>query len=255
MSDTPFNWTCPYCARAVTISAENFSTSEHVLDISNNTGQQAIVSEFIICPNRECRKYTLRVRLYAARPNRFGHLAAFGSSLKSWRLVPWGASQNFPDYVPQQVRDDYKEACAIVDLSPKAASTLARRAVQGIVRDYWKIVKFILNLELKELATFVGQDITQETWDCIDVVRSVGNIGAHMEQDINIIVDVEPGEARLLIELIETLVADTYVARHGRQQHHAKLLMLKIKKQGEKEPATNSAVPPIDDIADEKPSS
>ena len=34
-----------------------------------------------------------------------------------------------------------------------------------------------------------------------------------MEKDINIIVDVDPGEAELLIKLIETLISEWYVRR------------------------------------------
>lgn len=245
MSNDAFNWTCPHCERDVTISGANHSEGTHVLEYPNATGQHAFVSEFIVCPNRQCRKYTLRVAMFGTAVNRFHERVPDGKAFMSWRLVPWGASRNFPNYVPQAVREDYKEACAIVELSPKAAATLARRTVQGIVRDYWKIVKATLFPELKELATHVGRDITQETWDSIDVVRSVGNIGAHMEQDINIIVDVDPEEARLLIQLIETLVADTYVARRARQQHHAKLLALKNNKAAGKD-ATPTLPPPAD---------
>ena len=36
-------------------------------------------------------------------------------------------------------------------------------------------------------------------------VRKVGNIGAHMEKDINVIVDVDPDEAQHLIGLITFL--------------------------------------------------
>jgi hypothetical protein len=55
-------------------------------------------------------------------------------------------------------------------------------------------------------------------WEAIEGVRTIGNIGAHMEKDINVIVDVDPGEAQLLIELIELLVKDWYVARHEREE-------------------------------------
>ena len=55
------------------------------------------------------------------------------------------------------------------------------------------------------------------TWDAIDAVRKIGNIGAHMEKDINIIVDVDPDEAQLLIELIEILVKEWYIAKHQRE--------------------------------------
>ena len=51
------------------------------------------------------------------------------------------------------------------------------------------------------------------TWKAIDAVRSVGNIGAHMEKDINVIVDVDPDEAAQLISLIEILIKDWYITR------------------------------------------
>jgi hypothetical protein len=55
------------------------------------------------------------------------------------------------------------------------------------------------------------------TWDAIEAVRKLGNIGAHMEKDINVIVDVEPEEAGLLIGLVETLLKEWYVTREERQ--------------------------------------
>ena len=39
-----------------------------------------------------------------------------------------------------------------------------------------------------------------------------------MSEDINLIVDVEPGEAKALIELIEVLFKETYIARKNRQE-------------------------------------
>ena len=48
-------------------------------------------------------------------------------------------------------------------------------------------------------------------------MRKLGNIGAHMEKDINVIVDVDPNEADLLIGLIETVLREWYVAREDRK--------------------------------------
>lgn len=59
------------------------------------------------------------------------------------------------------------------------------------------------------------------TWDSIEAVRKIGNIGAHMEKDINVIVDVDPEEAGLLIGLIESLIDDWYVTRHQRAERHS----------------------------------
>jgi hypothetical protein len=40
--------------------------------------------------------------------------------------------------------------------------------------------------------------------DATEAVRKLGNIGAHMEKDINVTVDVDPNEASLLTGLVET---------------------------------------------------
>ena len=118
-----------------------------------------------------------------------------------------------PDYIPEPIKSDYYEACRIRDLSPKASATLARRCLQGMIRDYWKISKARLKDEIDALE----EKVDPNTWSSIDVVRSVGNIGAHMEKDINIIVDVEPEEAQLLIGLVEQLIDDWYVNRETRR--------------------------------------
>ncbi len=224
---------CPHCEHDVTVTSSLYSSATHLLEVRNQTGVHALRSKFIVCPNPECGKYILDVFLTTQKQSRdYGPVA--GDTIKSWRLVPWGKSRAFPDYVPLSIRNDYEEACSIVDLSPKAAATLARRAVQGIIRGYWKISKATLNQELLELANHIGTTITQETWDSVDAIRKVGNIGAHMEKDIDIIVNVDPGEADLLIELVETLIEDTYIASHERRQRHERLMALKAKKEAEK---------------------
>jgi len=88
-----------------------------------------------------------------------------------------------------------------------------------MIRDFWSIKKPRLVEEIDALQAKVDG----QTWDAIDSLRKIGNIGAHMEKDINLIVDVDPDEARLLIELIETLFDEWYVARYEREQRMAKI--------------------------------
>jgi hypothetical protein len=76
--------------------------------------------------------------------------------------------------------------------------------------------------------------IDPATWKAIDGVRSVGNIGAHMEKDINLIIDVDPEEATALIGLIEFLLEDWYITRHDREEHMQKVIDLAAKKDEEK---------------------
>ena len=45
-----------------------------------------------------------------------------------------------------------------------------------------------------------------------------------MEKDINLIVDVDPEEANLLIGLIEGLLHDWYVSRHDREEQMQKII-------------------------------
>lgn len=99
--------------------------------------------------------------------------------------------------------------------------------MQGIIRDFCKIKKNRLIDEIKTLRDNVNdgtapEGVTLDSLEAIDNVRSIGNIGAHMEKDINIIVDVNPEEAQILIELIETLFDEWYIARHKRQQRLVK---------------------------------
>ena len=141
------------------------------------------------------------------------------TTIQKWQLLPESEAKVLPGYVPTPIQQDYYEACCIRDLSPKASATLSRRCLQGMIRDFWSVNKPNLKLEIDELKEKVDPD----TWQSIDAVRSVGNIGAHMEKDINIIVDVEPNEAQLLIGLIEQLIADWYVTRENRRERTEEL--------------------------------
>jgi len=146
--------------------------------------------------------------------------------VQEWKLLPESEAKVLPDYIPAPIQEDYYEACRIRDLSPKASATLARRCLQGMIRDFYGISKATLFDEIKELETKVDKDV----WESIDAVREVGNIGAHMKKDINIIVDVEPEEAQLLIGLIEQLVDDWYVTRDERKKRAESLKNLAASK-------------------------
>lgn len=83
-----------------------------------------------------------------------------------------------------------------------------------MIRDFWGVKADTLFNEIQAIEEKVDSDV----WEAIDSTRKVGNIGAHMEKDINLIIDVSSEEADLLIEMIEMLLDDWYVARYDRQQ-------------------------------------
>ena len=61
-------------------------------------------------------------------------------------------------------------------------------------------------------------------------VKSIGNIGAHPEQDIRLIVEVEPGESKIFLDLIHLLDHEWYVARSERESRIAKVQALSASK-------------------------
>jgi len=176
----------------------------------------------VTCPNPDCLKATITLRsdkLFQSG----GHFVAIADQTRYTQLVPSTKKERakvYPGYIPEAVINDYKEACAIADLSPKASATLARRCLQGMIRDYWGVNGKTLHHEIMA----IEEKVDPVVWEAILNVKSIGNIGAHMEKDINLIIDVNPEEADLLIQIIEMLIEDWYVARHSKQQ---KLLRIK----------------------------
>ena len=162
-----------------------------------------------------------------------------GNFIKSWLLLPESLAQPQPDYIPKPIVEDYTEACKIRDLSPKASATLARRCIQGIIRDFCKIQDRNLYSEIEELKKRVDngdapKHVLEEIVDALHHVRTIGNIGAHMENDVNLIVDVAPNEVQKLISLIELLFDEWYVQRHDRERKLQQLRETAEKKQIER---------------------
>lgn len=207
-----------------------------ILTKANSFGHCRLLSFFNICPNPKCKKFSLSLSLERIQIQN-GNWKSNGQ-IHFWNLLPASKAQTFPDYVPEAVLSDYNEACLIQTLSPKASATLSRRCLQGILRDFWKVKPGRLVDEIEA----IKDRIDPLTWGAIEAVRKVGNIGAHMEKDINLIVDVEPQEADLLIGLIEILVKDWYVAAENRKNHLNNLIAVADQKNAtKKQPATVAA--------------
>jgi hypothetical protein len=201
----------------------------------------------IVCANQSCQELTLVARLATSVHHGSNDLGISGPS-QDWTLLPPSSARPQPDCIPQPIRDDYFEACAIRDLSPKASATIARRCLQGMIRDFCGISKKRLFDEIDELRRRVHEGkappgVQPDGVEAIDHVRLIGNIGAHMEADINVIVDVDPDEAQILIELVETLFLEWYVAREARTQRFSKLKSIAADKKDQKQLPPPESVP------------
>ena len=215
-----FAWRCPFCGHHATIGSDNHTNNTSTFTDGNKYGAQAVHWQAVTCPNPDCREYSLKLSVHEYGPQSAGGQYQTGKARHFWQLIPAAEMKVFPDYVPAPIVGDYREACLIATLSPKASATVARRCLQGMIRDYWGLSKGRLVDEIEA----IHDKVDRLAWDAINAVRNIGNIGAHMEKDINVIVDVEPQEAKLLIGLIETLVDDWYVTRHERESRLSKLV-------------------------------
>jgi len=83
----------------------------------------------IVCANSECRELTLNAMLGNSNPSRDDVVEG---PYKTWTLLPPSSARPQPDYIPEAIRDDYYEACAICELSPKAAKLLTRDEARRI---------------------------------------------------------------------------------------------------------------------------
>lgn len=235
------NWTCPFCKKLQVVTRQNSCHSTVSLDVGNTKyGDCGFHYIAIACLNEDCKEIELSVQF--GRCERIPNTGSYKliDTITRYFLRPESSARPQPEYIPIAIVRDYAEACRIASLSPKASATLSRRCLQGMIRDFCGISKATLDLEIKELQKHFSNNlapkgVTQETIDAIDHVRQIGNIGAHMERDINLIIEIDPGEAETLIGLIELLFEDWYVARFNRQQKLESLRVLADSKSAQKQ--------------------
>jgi Domain of unknown function (DUF4145) len=238
-----FNWTCPFCNHAQTVSGAKFHNVGHEVQVGDNKhGPIGLNVRAIGCSNPICKEVELKIST-GTNGKQKGYGFQLVSPISIHKLWPESSHKPQPDFIPAPIVQDYIEASRIRDLSPKASATLARRCIQGMIRDFCEISKITLHKEIEELksrteSNLAPAGVTPETIEAIDHLRSIGNIGAHMEKDINVIVDVDSGEAQAMIDLIELLFEEWYVARNSRQ-----VKLAKIKSIAEEKVAAKKAEP------------
>jgi hypothetical protein len=234
-----FSWRCPFCNKETTIVSEtNESVDVHYFNKNSKPkdGSLCLLTRIVVCPNPACKEYTINAELYPTYyDNKKYHYARKEGDkpIHSWILKPQSSAIPQPDYIPESIRNDYNEACAILSLSPKASATLARRCLQGMIRDFWKIKKDTLFEEINELKN--QGKINSSTMDSINAVRQIGNIGAHMEKDVNLIIAIDENEAGILIKLLEDLFQDWYIDRYEREERNKRLMQIATEKKANKE--------------------
>ncbi|MEA5020032.1 MAG: DUF4145 domain-containing protein [Gordonibacter sp.] len=171
------------------------------------------------CQNDDCRRvsvYTKALEDYYMPQYDGGDIES--RSLTEWIQVfpePIPDEVVLPEYIPSKVRDDFKEAYLIKDISPKASVALCRYCVQYMIRDFWGISKGQL---VNEIAELEEKGKCPSSIEMLDAIRDMGNFGAHPEKDASIIIEVDPEDAQLAIEITRTVIEDWYIDKHEREK-------------------------------------
>jgi hypothetical protein len=206
-------YTCPFCSHIMALddSTHFITTAQFTRRLPSGIYQYdsdfKLQISFFNCPH--CNKIS-SVLQYSGKllPQ------------KSMPIYPISNAKIFPGYIPEAIRSDYEEACSIVNLSPKASATLSRRCLQNMIRDFWGISRHRLIDEINELQ----EKVPATQWKVIDSLRRIGNIGAHPEADVNLIIDINHGDAQKLIQVIELLIKQWYIERHEQEQLYTDVL-------------------------------
>jgi len=181
----PRNFTCGFCGTLVPLPNELGATMES--DYPTDT---------------EVKWYSLE----CASCSRFT-VAAVGRRRISY-YPPEGMARIKVDGVPESIVADYHEALACLQVNAfKAASAMARRAVQGVCLDLGANPKHRLFAQIDALNE--KGEFTNRLRRLAHKVRLFGNNGAHPGEDG--LDDVVPEDARQAVAFVEHVLQHVYI--------------------------------------------
>jgi hypothetical protein len=204
---------CPYCNK------ELYIEWDESLSFQDIDGFECTEIQAEQCPS--CNQ--LIVRLISGTKMK-GTDYLYVNTIQNEKLVyPKSYSRPIENEVPDFYKEDYKEACTVINISPKASAALSRRLLQKILHEEYNISKNSLAQEIEIFINLPG--IPSHITEAVDSVRNIGNFAAHPIKDTNTgeIVDVESGEAEWLLEVLEAMFDFVFVQPIRLQEKKDKL--------------------------------
>lgn len=161
---------------------------------------------YMKCPNEKCDKYIIDLAVGNERIVDGSRKGRLEKITNRFNVRPFTSSRPpVPEEVDAIFANDYKEACLILVLSPKASAALSRRCLQNILREKAGIKKGNLSNEIQQVID--SNNLPSHLCESIDAIRNVGNFAAHPTKSTSTgeIVEVETGEAEWLLDVLEAL--------------------------------------------------
>lgn len=136
-----------------------------------------------------------------------------------------------PAEVPDDIAEDYREACLVLSATVKASAALSRRCLQNLLRLKAGVRESDLGHEIQQVLE--ARSLPSYLSDALDAVRVIGNFAAHgiKSQSTGQIVEVEPGEADWNLAILEGLF-DFYFVQPQRLQGKRDALNAKLQDAG-----------------------
>jgi hypothetical protein len=215
---------CPHCNTGIHESLANVNIVNFGAAQSNRDAipQVAWTARIQRCP--ECFEGIIFLHKSLPTVNIHEEFMAYPSSF----------SRSTPPEVTEPYRSDFKEACAVLPVSPKASAALSRRCLQAILRDKAKTKNKDLFDQIEEVSA--PGILPSYVVDDLHAVRSIGNIAAHTMKSTNTgeILDVAPGEAEWNLDVLEALF-DFYFVQPALSAKKKAELNKKLKEAGKPE--------------------
>jgi hypothetical protein len=195
---------CPYCDTAINLVTDETSAWPKEETGMIRTGYDLSYGH---CP--EC--HNLIVLLRYGNLGRQNNYLFLSDIIKSEIIYPKYVTRNVAPEVPERYKKDFQEACAVLVLSPKASAAISRRILQDLLHEQYNIKERNLNIEIEKFINL--KDIPSFLTEAVDAVRVVGNFAAHPLKNTNTgeIIDIEPGEADWLLDVLEALFDFTFI--------------------------------------------
>lgn len=225
-----FNWICPFCSMAQTVVSHKFKQGKICLHIDGQAeGQIGLYTSAIGCSNLDCLKTSVSVKIQAAKnTGKYGSLQFIESeeALCDIAIRPFGSAKPLPDFIPEKIREEYREACLIRELSPRASAALARQCLQSIIRDFERVEDENLHEEIamlkKAIENVNAVHIADSGGDAAGTPEETSTTAAEQRSaNIPCFVDADHNDVQELIDLIELLFEEWYAHHNRREQRLA----------------------------------
>ena len=197
---------CPHCSIAF---RDIWDRNRMKYDNGCDAGWDCITT---VCP--ECHKPSIKIKASSTTGAPLVDMISKAFAKEQWVYPTSRRGKRFGHEVPDDFKNDYLEACEVLLVSPRSSATLSRRILEAVLREQgYRQSRITKQIDAVRNESDPDKKLPTVLLRIIDAVRQFGNFSAHEKKILRTlqIIDVEPGEAELCVEIVEGLFEHYYV--------------------------------------------